>query len=123
VTTARGSQLAAVLAILIGLLALLGWWLDNPVLYSTLTGLPSMKPATAVLVMLTGAGLLLISAEPTGMQRGAAFACALAVVLGSIAFLADSSIGQQPAPATLVVVLALGLALLLLQVPRPPVLA
>jgi PAS domain S-box-containing protein len=109
------------MAMLISLLAMLGWWVDSPVLYSFAPGLPTMKPPAAAFIFLIGAGYLLTPAEPTTARRRLAFACGLAVVLGSLVSLAGGA-WPAPAPASLAVMLPLGIALLLLQAPHPPVL-
>ena len=118
---ARASFLSATLAILIGILALIGWWLGVPALYSVLPDLPAMVPATAVLVVLTGSGLLLTpAAASSATQKIAALACAVPVVATSALFLFWQGTIPMPASATSFVLLALGIALLLLQLAKPP---
>ena len=121
VSAAQLSCAAAALAIPIGILALLGWWLDLPALYTALPGLPAMPPAAAALVILTSTGLLLTSEAQPPLRRRAASACALVVVLAATTFLLG--LGEMPPTQGASFVLALlGIALLLLQAPRPPVL-
>jgi PAS domain S-box-containing protein len=114
--------MAASLAILMGAFALLGWWLDIPALYAVLPDLPAMVPATATLVMLTGAGLLLTPAVTDPRRHTAAFACAVVIMFASLAFLLGQGDWLLPSTATRLVLLLLGIAIALLQAPRPPVL-
>ena len=121
-STARLSSAASLLAILIGLLAVFGWWLGIPILYTTMSGLPNMMLVTATAVILTGAGLLLASGDLPPLRRNIVRACALAVVAGVAVFQLALGGEYAPSPATSFVLVLLGITLLLLQASRPPVL-
>lgn len=121
-STARLSYAASILAILIGLLALLGQGLGIPVFYTTIPGLPAMTPVTATAVILAGAGLLLVGGNFHPLRRNFAHACALGVILFAAAFQFVLGGEYTPSPATSIVLTILGVALLLLQKARPPVL-
>ena len=122
-STARLSYAAAVLAMLTGLLALLGWALGTPVFYTTIPGLPAMTQVTAMGVVLIGAGLLLSGGDLQPSRRNIARVCAFAVLAG-VAVVQFALVGKYaPSPATSIVLALLGIALLLLQASRPPVLA
>ena len=55
---------SSALAILLGLLVMIGWWSNNAFLKSVVTGLPVMKFNTALCFVLVGAALALRSVSP-----------------------------------------------------------
>ncbi len=122
-STAPLSYAAAVLAMLTGLLALLGWALGMPVFYTTIPGLPAMTQVTAI---------------GGGADRGGAaalrwrFAAIAQEYCPCLCFRCPGGRRRcsvcagwlpPPSPATSIVLALLGIALLLLQASRPPVLA
>ena len=82
------TTLAGSFCVLLGLLVLLGWWLDVAALRSFVPGLAGMKPNTAVAFMLAGTALALLARQPAGpwttWARGAA---ALVGLLGGLTLL------------------------------------
>jgi uncharacterized membrane protein YccF (DUF307 family) len=81
------AQAASVIAIVVGGLALVGWWLDIRVFTSVLPGYVTMKPNTAACFALSGISLWLLLASPSQSnsvhptRRLAAQACAAVVAL------------------------------------------
>ncbi|MDE2181121.1 MAG: GAF domain-containing protein, partial [candidate division NC10 bacterium] len=76
------SQAASVSAVMIGSLALVGWWLDVTVLKTSVLGLPTMHANAALTFVLIGVSLWLLRAESTGgWRRRVAQVCASIVVL------------------------------------------
>ncbi|MDO8672761.1 MAG: PAS domain S-box protein [Dehalococcoidia bacterium] len=70
------------LAVVVGIVVLLGWTLDLAVLKSILPDFVSMKANTALAFVLAGTALLLLQVETAGSwRRGLVFACAGAVAL------------------------------------------
>jgi len=132
------SNFAAVLAVSIGAVALLGWQFDLPALRSVLPGLVAMNPTTAVGLVLAGLALGRIAragASSTERKVAAAMAAVVAA-LGAIRLLGvvaghdleidrvlfrgrlESDLGQMPnrmAPNTAWSLLVLGLGLLALH--------
>ena len=115
-------------ALAIGLVNLLGWLGGGDVLVSIVPGLPKMVPATALLVLLGAASLLLQASRLGHRPRAPAGACALAMALmAAVMLLAHllqlplgpflaAAAGNQDAVSlsslpTAVMFLALGLAL------------
>src|SRR5687767_12284465 len=64
-----------------GVLVLVGWMLDSPVLKSLLPAAVAMNPATAVCFILLAAALWLVRREGRGAGRWAAAAACAAVVV------------------------------------------
>jgi PAS domain S-box-containing protein len=89
------SQCAAYLAIGIGLAVLVGWLFDVTTLKSILPGLTTLKPNTAVGIVLCGIALWLLSmpARLTEPRARIGFACAGAVVVVALLTLAEYSFG------------------------------
>ncbi|MBD0334845.1 MAG: PAS domain S-box protein [Cyanobacteria bacterium Co-bin13] len=64
----RAAKAAAVFVVAVGCLVLIGWLLDINLFKTVLPGLVSMRPTTALGLMLAGTALLLLS-EPTTPKR------------------------------------------------------
>ncbi|HXG10725.1 MAG TPA: ATP-binding protein [Gemmataceae bacterium] len=127
------TQAASVGVALLGMLALLGWFLDAELLKSLIPGRVAMNPATAFAFVLAGGSLWLLRAEPMHPSRrclGAA--CAFLVALLGLLKLGDylagwdlgldqllfrSQLGDNRiAPNTALNFLLIGSALLLVDV-------
>lgn len=85
---------ASVCAIAIGTVTLLGWWLPFPSLTSVFARWPTMKPATGLLAVLSGASLLLVEPERTRRARWVGKAVALGVAAISFATILERLTGQ-----------------------------
>ncbi len=119
---ARAPTFAAATAILVALLATVGWWSDTAVLKSMLPGLPPMRPVAIALIVGLGAGLLLTPSQPRRARNLLIAAGAGLAALISGAYLVAGEVGPGPAVATSLVLLTLSIALVLLQQRHPPVL-
>src|ERR1019366_890676 len=82
---------AAITAVVIGALVLLGWALDVPILTSPLPGYATMKPLTAICFVLCGMALALHASGPTGLATPSAGsrAAPIAAALGAVISLAS----------------------------------
>ena len=108
--TATPSRWCAVVAGLIGLVVLIGWWARVPALTSFVTGFVTMKPNTALGLVLGGTALAALSDPPDVMRAdarrmmgvAAALACALVglLTLGEYALGTGAGIDQWLAHVT-----------------------
>jgi signal transduction histidine kinase/CheY-like chemotaxis protein len=94
-TEAWLTKLAAIVAITLGVLVLLGWFQDLPLLKSILPGAVEMKPNTAVALGLAGCALFLLVDRPTARIQRLAQALALAVAAIGLATLSQYLFGWQ----------------------------
>jgi signal transduction histidine kinase len=140
------SHAAAVTAIVVGALVLVGWMLDIPALKSVLPGLVTMKANTALALLLAGVSLWLLRTEQAyEWARRIAQACAFTVTMVGLLTLSEYLFGwdmgidqllfleplraggtSQPgrmAPATALSLALLGLAMLRLSTRRGHLLA
>lgn len=88
--TASVSRAASMAVVALGVLVLLGWRLDIPLLKSVCAGLPSMKPNTAITFILAGLSLWLLHPQarnPSAQRIGSA--CAALTTLISAAILSQ----------------------------------
>lgn len=138
------SRAASVLVGVVGGAVLIGWMLDIAPLKSVLPGLVTMKPNTALALLLSGVSLWLSRGGELGRtrqaQRRIAHACAIVVVVIGLLTLVEylsgldlgidqrlfaessSAVGTfapgRMAPTTALDFLMIGLALVLLEAPR-----
>ncbi len=85
-----GAIAAALTVMAVGLLVLIGWWLDVTALKSIVPGLAMMKFNTALGFLLAGLALWWLRAEPSGQRRRyAGQACAALVALLGLLTLAE----------------------------------
>jgi two-component system sensor histidine kinase/response regulator len=83
------SKAAASLALLMGAVALLGWWLDLPVLRSLIPGAVEMKANTAACLVAAGAALRWRMGPPARWRTAVILGLALGVVALGAATLAE----------------------------------
>ena len=86
----RAAPLAGALVVLTGLASLYGWWRDIAALTSIFTGWPSLKPNSAVLLVLCGTSLVLVA--PVAPPRWAVWVsrlCAISALLVAAATLIE----------------------------------
>jgi hypothetical protein len=60
---------SVVTAVVVGIVVLIGWWLDIPALKSIFPGLVSMKANTAFAFLLVGMSLFFLRTKETGRAR------------------------------------------------------
>lgn len=124
----RLSAVAAWTGITIGLLGFLGWALGVRFLLEVLPGSPRITLASACLLVLGGAALLLSAPEPPPWRRRLAGALSGFLVLSGAGMLLANLLGWSPGverglivvsyPPTALAFLMLGLSLLTLDAPR-----
>lgn len=135
----RAAAVSAALAAVIALIGLIGWISGVEALRSVVAGRPTMKPVTALCVMLGAAALALsVGERPRPLARAAARACAGLMVALAAGMLVEHLTGLdlrinrllsgltvasattqfpgRPAPATACAIALLGTALLLIDV-------
>lgn len=88
---ARGSGL---FAITLGLVVLAGWQFDQPALRQGLDGWAPMRPWTAIVSLMTGFGLLLLTAKPRPALRVARLLIAAAVAAVTLPMIAAYFLGH-----------------------------
>jgi len=89
------AKLCSGVAILIGLLALVGWILDSSLLKSSLHGTVQMKANTAIGLMLAGIAIFLHASHPSKWQYNLLRLLALVVCVLGIATLGEFMLGWQ----------------------------
>jgi two-component system, cell cycle sensor histidine kinase and response regulator CckA len=131
----RITPLTALFSTLVGILILIGWSADVPLLRSLLPGFPAVPPATALALVLLGVSISLIGDHRnSGLMRSLGWWCAIAVTVLGLLTLAEyatrsnsglhhllvpdrtsfsaADFSDRPSPHTAIVITLLGVALL-----------
>jgi PAS domain S-box-containing protein len=76
----RWPRYMGAIAALVGVAAIVGWWLHLRALYAPIPQMPMLQPNTALIIVLMGIGLIAAHSRRTTWPRRASRACAIAVL-------------------------------------------